>query len=76
MCATEPSPSPTPRARGQVVDDFKADFLDYKCFLDAISRVVQERVEGESRLTVGRIIVYKNRSGQNKGGLAKKPAIS
>jgi hypothetical protein len=40
-----------------------AGFLDDKSTLDAISRAVKERVGGASRLTAGRVIVYKNRSG-------------
>jgi hypothetical protein len=44
-----------------------ADFLDDKSTLDANSRVVLERVGGASQLTAGRVIVYKNRSGQERG---------
>ncbi len=44
-----------------------ADFLDDKSTLDAISRVVQERVGDSSQLTAGRVIVYKNRSGRERG---------
>ncbi len=44
-----------------------ADSLDNRSTLDANSRVVQERVGGASQLTAGRVIVYKNRSGQEMG---------
>jgi hypothetical protein len=37
-----------------------AGFLEDKSTLDAISRVVEERVGGASRLTAGRVIVFKN----------------
>jgi predicted GNAT family N-acyltransferase len=46
-----------------------AGFLDDKSTLDAISRVVKERAGGVSQLTVGRVIVCKNRSGQERGTL-------
>ncbi len=36
------------------------------CTLDANSRVVKERVGGASQLTAGRVIVYMNRSGQER----------
>ncbi len=41
-------------------------FLDDKSTLDTISRIVFESVRGVSLLTVGRVIVYKNRSGQER----------
>jgi hypothetical protein len=41
-----------------------ADFLDDKSTLDANSR---ERVRGASQLTAGRVIMYKNRSVQERG---------
>ncbi len=44
-----------------------ADFLDNNSTLAANSGVVIERVGGESQLTAGRVIVYKNRSGQERG---------
>ncbi len=42
-------------------------FLDDKSTLDANSRVVSERVAGASQPTTGRVIVDKNRSGQERG---------
>ncbi len=51
-----------------------AGFLDDKSTLDAISRVVKERVGGASRLTAGRV-VYKNRSVQERGDLRKIPPL-
>ncbi len=50
-----------------VEDKLLADFLDDKSTLDAISRVVEERVGGASQLTAGRVVVNKNRSGQKRG---------
>ncbi len=44
-----------------------ADFLDDKSTLDANARVVKEWVAGASQPTAGRVIVYKNRSGQEEG---------
>jgi hypothetical protein len=43
-----------------------AGFLDDTSTLDANSRVVYARVEGASQLTAGRVIVHKNRSGQER----------
>ncbi len=42
-------------------------FLDDKSSLDASSRVVYVKVGGASQLTVGRVIVIKHRSRQERG---------
>jgi hypothetical protein len=44
-----------------------AGFLNDKSTLDTISRVVSDRVEGALQLTVDRVMVYKNMSGQERG---------
>jgi hypothetical protein len=53
-----------------------AGFLNNKSSLDAISRVVSERVEGASQLTVDRVTVYKNMSGQERGYFRIIPPLS
>jgi hypothetical protein len=45
-----------------------ASFLDDKSTLDAISRVVKEKVGGASQLTTGRVTVHKNRQAGHERG--------